>query len=264
MLYLLVMSAETGSSSVATKRTRTKTTRARSTASKKLSTQRASATRKSTASKKVATTRAPRKKTTAKRTATKKTRSSDQQELMLETEALATDSTEAETITDEGNSSDADQPVRRAPTVNQVSTERDWRLPPIPHMVVTVLALGLTVSGVVVGMSDPGEISIQGVLAERTQQIEQRREQGEDVSDLVIPRQDSSTRTDRPVLRPAAARSTPAPPAVTDTPTTTATSSVDEASVTDDVVVSESEAEQVFSDDDATTEEVVPTSDDLE
>lgn len=116
----------------------------------------------------------------------------------------------------------------------------------------TVFVVGLIGVGVAVGMSDPGQIDIRGVVAERTQEIEDRRARGEDVSDMVVPRQD--TGRPRPAIQPAAARRTPPTP-VTETATTSATSTATSTATTTATGSEDEAVDEVETDDEAETEE---------
>ncbi len=177
-------------------RSRTGTNSVRKTATKK--------TARKTATKKTATKKATRKTATKKatrKTATKKTTTT--------TTASAAKSVETDDLTTPEESETVSEEVvaleRKAPTVQPSLTPKKINLPPIPHMVVGAIASLLLVSSAVIGMSDPGEISIQGVVTERNQEIMERQERGEEVTDLIIPVQDSSSRASRPQLRPSAA-----------------------------------------------------------
>lgn len=123
-------------------------------------------------------------------------------------------------------------PIRRAPTktptVGSNAGLRN-RLPSLPHTILGIVVVGLFVASAVIGFTDEGEINIQNVVAERERDLAERRARGEDVLEESSATQSS---TDRPRLRPAAARSEPVVSeesdvvSATSTATSTATSSV--------------------------------------
>jgi hypothetical protein len=96
----------------------------------------------------------------------------------------------------------------------------------VPHWVMLGIVLGLLGTSVGVGVSDPGEINLQRIAAERSQEVAERRAAGEEVDEVKIPVQD--TNDTGPRLRPSSqGRSpdtTPALAASTSTATSTATS----------------------------------------
>lgn len=145
-------------------------------------------------------------------------------------------STEPDMSEEEGEHSTLEQnnnepivsPIRRAPTKTTVegpNTSLRNRLPSLPHTILGIVVVGLFVASAVIGFTDEGEINIQNVVSERERDISERRARGEDVLEesSAVHGQRS---TDRPRLRPAAARSEPVVPEDSDelSATSTATS----------------------------------------
>ena len=157
----------------------------------------------------VTSKRATTKRATTKRASTTRTRTASQSRTRT-----AAAKKEGKTAGDEvaasvmDGSESASTPTRRAPTNNMPpTTERPvvafLRSLPISLYLTVTLSLVLLFGGVAVGVSDAGAISVREATEQYNQNIAERRERGEDVTEEVIPVQDSETRSSRPRFRPS-------------------------------------------------------------